>query len=307
MRPTTKIVSSPHGVLVLDKPLGLTSHAVVARVRRVLGTRKVGHAGTLDPAASGVLVIGVGSATRLLGYLTKDDKGYAATIRFGVATVSDDAEGEVTQVHSCVDITDDQVRTALAAQTGAILQVPSAVSAVKIDGQRAHALVRAGADVVIPARSVTVHSLDVSRIEHRGDYIDVDIAVECSAGTYIRAIARDAGDALGVGGHVRALRRTRSGSFTVADARPLESWSTLCEREARDTLMTPFEVANKALRVWEVDDEMARMVGHGAKLPWPADPTDDEMLALVHDRRLLALAQRSGSRLHYLAVFAETS
>jgi tRNA pseudouridine55 synthase len=212
-------LSTPEGLLVLDKPAGMTSHDVVARVRRLAGTSKVGHAGTLDPMATGVLVLGLGRATRLLGHLALHDKDYLATIRLGAATVTDDAEGEVTSTADPValaGVCDEAVAAGIAALTGALEQVPSAVSAVKVDGRRSYARVRAGEDVVLKARSVTVSSFTL--LERRG--ADLDVAVTCTTGTYVRALARDLGLALGVGGHLSALRRTRVGGFR--DMRTLE-------------------------------------------------------------------------------------
>src|SRR4051794_4818422 len=201
----------------------MTSHDVVARARRVLSVRKVGHAGTLDPMATGLLILGVGAATRLLGYVGGHDKTYEATIRLGQSTVTDDREGDVLTTTSTASLDDDAIRTALAAQTGPLQQVPSSVSAVKVDGRRSYDRVRAGEAVELAPRSVTVHRLDVHRIERpEPDLADVDVTVVCTAGTYIRAIARDAGAALGVGGHLTALRRTTSDPFTVAQAAPVE-------------------------------------------------------------------------------------
>ena len=213
----------PPGLLLVDKDGGMTSHDVVARARRVLSVRKVGHAGTLDPMATGLLVLGVGAATRLLGHVGGHDKTYEATIRLGQATVTDDREGEVVSTASTADLADDVVRAALAAQTGPLQQVPSSVSAVKVDGRRSYDRVRAGEAVELAPRSVTVHRLEVHRITRpEPDLLDVDVTVECTAGTYIRAIARDTGAALAVGGHLTALRRTTSGPFSVDRAAPVE-------------------------------------------------------------------------------------
>jgi tRNA pseudouridine55 synthase len=226
------------GLIVVDKPAGMTSHDVVARVRRLAKTRRVGHGGTLDPMATGVLIVGVNRATRLLTYVIGSQKSYTATIRLGETTVTDDAEGEVTATASAAGVTEAAIRAGLAAQIGEIDQVPSAVSAVKINGQRAYKRVRDGEDVDLPARKVTVHRLDVLDIRrpaHR-DVTDVDIDVTCSSGTYIRAIARDLGRALGVGGHLTALRRTAAGGFTLAEPVTLgPRWCWLppeCERRA---------------------------------------------------------------------------
>lgn len=216
-------VDVPPGLLLVDKAGGMTSHDVVARARRALSVRKVGHAGTLDPMATGLLVLGVGAATRLLGYVGGHDKTYEATIRLGRSTVTDDREGEVLATTSTAGVDDAAVTSALAAQTGPLQQVPSSVSAVKVAGRRSYDRVRAGEDVELQPRAVTVHRLDVHRITRpEPDLLDVDVTVVCSAGTYIRAIARDAGAALGVGGHLTALRRTASGPFSLADAAPVE-------------------------------------------------------------------------------------
>ncbi|MBA3799990.1 MAG: tRNA pseudouridine(55) synthase TruB, partial [Geodermatophilaceae bacterium] len=215
--------SGPDGLTIVDKPQGLTSHDVVARMRRLARTRKVGHAGTLDPMATGVLVLGLGRATRLLGYISGQDKAYTATIRLGVATVTDDAEGEVTSSSSAHEVGEDAIRVGLASLTGSIEQVPSSVSAIKVDGRRSYARVRAGEDVVLPGRPVTVFALDLITITRpTPDLIDLQVSVECSTGTYVRALARDLGTGLGVGGHLTALRRTRVGGFYIEEARTLE-------------------------------------------------------------------------------------
>jgi tRNA pseudouridine55 synthase len=210
------------GLVVVDKPGGLTSHAVVARVRRLAGTRKVGHAGTLDPMATGVLVLGVNRATRLLGHLMLTEKAYDATVRLGVATSTDDAEGEPTARAGTSGLDGPTVRAAAAAFVGELDQVPSAVSAVKVDGERAYARVRAGEDVELAPRRVTVHALAVHHVRLGDDVVDLDISVRCTSGTYIRAIARDLGAALGVGGHLTALRRTAVGPCDLGLARTLE-------------------------------------------------------------------------------------
>ncbi len=215
------------GLVVVDKPAGWTSHDVVGRVRRLAGTRRVGHAGTLDPMATGVLVLGVERATRLLHHLVLTDKAYTATVRLGVATVTDDAEGDVVSTAAANHVTEADVRQAMAALTGALMQVPSAVSAVKVGGQRAYARVRAGEAVELAARPVTVTQFAPVAFRRRGDVLDVDVVVECSSGTYVRALARDLGAALGVGGHLTALRRTRVGPFELSAARPLDDLAAL--------------------------------------------------------------------------------
>src|SRR4051812_34056899 len=223
MSPRRPDADVPPGLLLVDKAPGMTSHDIVARARRALSVRKVGHAGTLDPMATRLLILGVGTATRLLGYVGGHDKTYEATIRFGQATVTDDREGEVIATTSAAHVDDAAVRSVLAAQTGSLQQVPSSVSAVKVAGRRSYDRVRAGETVELAARAVTVHDLRVHRITRpTPDLVDVDVTVTCSAGTYIRAIARDVGAALGVGGHLTALRRTASGPFTVAQAAAVE-------------------------------------------------------------------------------------
>lgn len=212
----------PGGIVVVDKPAGWTSHDVVARLRRAFGTRRVGHAGTLDPMATGVLVVGVDWATKLLTYVVGSDKTYAATIRLGLATTTDDAEGEPLAAVDASGVSAAAVAQAVATLTGAISQRPSSVSAIKIDGRRAYARVRAGEDVVLPERPVTVRAFEVLDLRRDGECTDLDVVVTCSTGTYIRALARDLGDLLGVGGHLTVLRRTAVGPWTLAEARTLD-------------------------------------------------------------------------------------
>jgi tRNA pseudouridine55 synthase len=210
------------GLVVVDKPDGVTSHDVVGRCRRIFGTRKVGHAGTLDPMATGVLVVGIERATKILGLLTTTDKSYAATIRLGQTTSTEDAEGEVLQAVSAREVTDDQIGDAVAALRGEIAQVPSAVSAVKVGGKRAYKLVREGQTVELAPRNVRIERFDVLAVRRHDELVDVDVEVDCSSGTYIRALARDVGATLNVGGHLTALRRTRVGRFGLDQARTLD-------------------------------------------------------------------------------------
>lgn len=210
------------GLVVVDKPAGVTSHDVVGRCRRIFGTRKVGHAGTLDPMATGVLVVGIERATKILGLLTATDKSYAATMRLGQTTSTEDAEGEVLQTVSADDVTEAQVQQAVAALRGEIAQVPSAVSAVKVGGKRAYKLAREGQTVELAPRNVHIGRFDVVAVRRVDGLIDVDVEVDCSSGTYIRALARDIGAALGVGGHLTALRRTRVGRFGLDEAHTLD-------------------------------------------------------------------------------------
>jgi tRNA pseudouridine55 synthase len=285
----------PGGLVVVDKPGGITSHDVVARVRRLAHTRRVGHGGTLDPMATGVLVVGVERATRLLTYVIGSTKRYSATIRLGEATVTDDAEGEVTARASAADITEDQVRAELADLTGEIEQVPSAVSAIKVNGQRAYARVRAGEEVTLAARRVTVSRLVLGDLRAaEGDRLDLDVDVECSSGTYIRAIARDLGAALGVGGHLTALRRTAVGAFTLAEAFGLDA---LGERENPVTLPLSAAAARFFPRR-DADADEARVLGHGGPLepigiagPYAVFGPDGEVIAVVSEREGRAKAE----------------
>jgi tRNA pseudouridine55 synthase len=273
----------------------MTSHDVVARVRRLAHTRRVGHGGTLDPMATGVLVIGVERATRLLTYVIGSTKRYSATIRLGETTVTDDAEGDVTVSASAAGVTEDQVRAELANLTGEIEQVPSAVSAIKVNGRRAYARVRAGEEVQLAARPVTVSRLALGDLRPvDGGRLDLDVDVECSSGTYIRAIARDLGAALGVGGHLTALRRTAVGSFTIAEAETLESLS-----QADDPVTLPLSAA--AARFFprrDADADEARILGHGGPLtaigmagPYAVFGPDGEVIAVVSEREGRAKAE----------------
>ncbi|MGO1950266.1 MAG: tRNA pseudouridine(55) synthase TruB [Mycobacteriaceae bacterium] len=221
------------GLVVIDKPAGMTSHDVVSRCRRIFGTRRVGHSGTLDPMATGVLVVGVERGTKFLAHVVTHDKRYTATVRFGTSTVTDDVEGDVltsASPEAVAALTQDAVRGAFSRQSGDIMQRPSSVSSIRVNGRRAHELVREGVDVVLPARPVTVHGLVVEdvRLGAAGTAaVEADISVHCSSGTYIRSIARDVGEELGVGGHLRALRRTSVGPFDIADARTLDELSAV--------------------------------------------------------------------------------
>ena len=246
------------GILVVDKPSGWTSHDVVGRCRRLLGTRRVGHAGTLDPAATGVLVLGADRGTKFLTHLVAHDKAYTATVRLGLATVTDDAAGE--PLGEPVDATgtgEQDLARALAALTGDLQQVPSSVSAIKVDGKRSYARVRGGEAVELPARPVTVSRFGVLARRDQAPFVDLDVEVEVSSGTYVRALARDLGAALGVGGHLTALRRTRSGPFTLDDARTLE------QVEAHPSVLPLAEVARRLFPVRDLDEAEVRTIAHG--------------------------------------------
>jgi tRNA pseudouridine55 synthase len=213
-------MTTDDGFVIIDKPSGITSHDVVAQLRKKFGTKRVGHAGTLDPMATGVLVIGVNSATKFLQYITEGKKRYLATIRLGQSTTTDDREGDVLETHDWKNVTDEKIRAVLDSQVGTIMQKPSKVSAIKIAGERAYDLVRQGKEVDIPAREVTIYSLDILAIK-RNEFLDIDINVACSAGTYIRSIARDLGASLGVGGHLVALRRIEVSPFLETDCQSI--------------------------------------------------------------------------------------
>ncbi|MDI1459415.1 tRNA pseudouridine(55) synthase TruB [Catellatospora sp. KI3] len=251
------------GLIVVDKSPGMTSHDVVAKVRRIAGTRKVGHGGTLDPMATGVLVLGVGRATRLLTYVVGTDKVYRGTVRLGQSTVTDDAEGDVTASAPAGQVTEEQIRAGLAAQTGEVDQVPSAVSAIKVNGVRSYHRVRQGEQFELPARRVTISRIDVLNVTKLDDVVDVEVEVACSSGTYIRAIARDLGAALGVGGHLTALRRSAVGGFTLDESYTLEQLAELA-----DPVALPLAQAlTRAMPVRTVDADAARTVSHGGPLP----------------------------------------
>jgi tRNA pseudouridine55 synthase len=278
------------GLLVVDKPAGLTSHDVVARGRRLAGTRKVGHAGTLDPMATGVLVLGVERATKLLGHLALTTKEYAATIRLGQSTITDDAEGEVTGGAPADAVTEPDVLAGIVPLTGEILQVPSSVSAIKIDGQRSYARVRAGEAVELAARPVTVSRFDLLAVRREDGVLDLDVLVECSSGTYIRALARDLGAALGVGGHLTVLRRTRVGPFTLADAHTLPELEELAEQGKPLVIPLSAAVASSFPRR-DVPAEQARVLGHGGRLvaagiagTYGVFGPDGEVIALVAEK-----------------------
>lgn len=282
----------PAGLVVVDKPGGLTSHDVVARCRRLFGTRKVGHAGTLDPMATGVLVVGIERATKLLGLLTAADKSYTATIRLGQASSTDDAEGELLEPVPAAHLTDGQIGKAVAALRGDIKQVPSAVSAIKVGGQRAYKLAREGQQVELAARPVRIDRfevLDIRRVDALGaDVVDVDVVVDCSTGTYIRALARDVGADLGVGGHLTALRRTRVGRFGLDEARTLDQLTE--EPQLSYTLDAACQLAFPRR---ELTAQEAESASHGRALT-PAG-IDGVYAATAPDGRVIALLA-DGSR-----------
>jgi tRNA pseudouridine55 synthase len=261
-------VTAASGLIIVDKPRGMTSHDVVARIRRLAGTRRVGHAGTLDPMATGVLVIGVEKATRLLGHLALTRKEYSATIRLGQVTDTDDADGEIIAATPAGDVSAEALSAAARQLTGQIQQVPPGISAIKVAGQRAYRLTRQGAAPLLAPRTVTVTALRILAVRTAGDLVDVDVEVACSSGTYIRAIARDLGAALEVGGHLTALRRTRVGPYLLRAAASLDELAVSLR------LIGLEEAAAAAFPRRNLTAEEARMVSHGIRLPaaaaWPA-------------------------------------
>lgn len=275
----------------MDKPAGMTSHDVVARVRRIMGTRKVGHAGTLDPMATGVLVLGLERATKLLGHLALDTKAYLATIRLGSSTSTDDAEGERLFSADASGVSDEELSEAVAALTGDIAQVPSAVSAVKVNGRRAYELAREGRQVELEARPVTVSRFDPLAVHREeADVVDVDVLVECSSGTYVRALARDLGEALGVGGHLTRLRRTRVGPFGLATVRTVEALE-----EHPELSMDLDRAVGTAFPRVDVDADTARAVAHGQAISrsglsetYGVFAPDGHAVALLRDRDRVA-------------------
>ena len=278
----------PSGIVVVDKPQGLTSHQVVGRLRRLLGTRKVGHAGTLDPMATGVLILGVNRATRMLGHLALHDKAYLATIRLGESSSTDDAEGVIDVVGDASAIARDTIDAACEPLRGHISQVPSSVSAIKVNGQRAYKLVRDGEQVELKPRDVEVSSLVVLDVRHGDGVCDVDIAVSCSSGTYIRAIARDLGAALGVGGHLTALRRTRIGGYDLSRA------VSLTDDPPR--LMSMAEAARLSFPCLDVTESQASDVAVGRRLDVPVPAAVTGMISPDGDLMALYRPEGTGSR-----------
>jgi tRNA pseudouridine55 synthase len=302
----------PSGLVIVDKPGGMTSHDVVARLRRVAHTRRVGHAGTLDPMATGVLVIGIEKATRLLGHLMLTEKAYAATIRLGQSTTTDDAEGEPTGGSPAASVARDHLDAEIEKLTGDIQQVPSTVSAIKVNGQRAYKLTRAGQAPELAARPVTVYEFTVTGVRPVGDFLDVDARVRCSSGTYIRALARDLGTALGTGGHLTALRRAAVGPYDIAQAHTLKELEDQDQSSERAVLtdnpfVTPLaQAAAAAFPRLDLTAEDAGRLAHGARLNIPEGhpPGGLPVAAFAPDGTLIALVAAESGRLRSLAVFA---
>ncbi|MQS99779.1 tRNA pseudouridine(55) synthase TruB [Streptomyces jumonjinensis] len=297
----TERITPPDGLVIVDKPSGFTSHDVVAKMRGIARTRRVGHAGTLEPMATGVPVLGIERATKLLGHLALTEKEYLGTIRLGQNTVTDDAEGEITSSADASGIARDAIDAGVAALTGDIMQVPSKVSAIKIDGKRSYARVRGGEEFEIPARPVTVSSFRLYDVreavaEDGTAVLDLVVSVVCSSGTYIRALARDLGGGLGVGGHLTALRRTRVGPYG------LDAAKTLDQLQEELTVMPVADAANAAFARWEVDERRAKLLLNGVRLDMPS--YDRSPVAVFDPQgRLIALVEEERGKAKSLAVF----
>jgi len=278
------------GLLLVDKPAGMTSHDVVAKVRKLAGTRKVGHAGTLDPMATGLLVLGIESATKLLTFIVGADKTYEATIRLGASTITDDREGEVIEQASTAQlgsVSDESISAQLSKLRGVIQQVPSAVSAIKVNGERAYDRVRAGEVFELKSREVTISKLEVlGQIRREENYIDIDIIVDCSSGTYIRAIARDLGAALGVGGHLTQLRRTRIGAFDVSDALTLDGTSTQAL-----PIIQSVDAVKFLMPVIDSTTDQALAIRQGKRIIGEVD----QVAALISSDELIAVVESAGT------------
>jgi tRNA pseudouridine55 synthase len=289
--PTTSDTTS--GLVIVDKPPGLTSHDVVARIRRIAGTRRVGHAGTLDPMATGVLVVGVEKATKILGYLTLTEKEYQATIRLGQSTTTDDAEGEVVSSAPRL-VSEEEILSVVRSLTGPLMQVPPQVSAIKVNGQRAYKLTRAGQAPSLAARPVTVYSFAVGAVRPASDFTDVDATIHCSSGTYIRSLARDLGESLGTGGHLTALRRTQVGPYSITQAQSLEEQLVVLPLE---------QAAAQAFERRNLSEAEAKVLAHGGRLTPRGVP--GLAAAFAPDGALVALIDEDQSRARPVVVFAQ--
>jgi tRNA pseudouridine55 synthase len=295
------------GLVLIDKPSGWTSHDVVARLRKLAGTRRVGHAGTLDPMATGLLLIGVNSATKLLTFLVGENKTYEATIRLGASTITDDKESEFTEIanrDAVTALTQDRLELALNTLRGPIEQVPSSVSAIKVDGERAYAKVRSGDEVKLKARPITIHRFEVIGeprlvVDGENTFLDFDAVIDCSSGTYVRALARDLGSALGVGGHLTALRRTKIGSYLIEQAQNLDGLTA----EALSVL--PIEqAATQQFKVRELSDQEVIDLRHGKRLKVVSETETEPTAAIAADGSLVAMLTKSGNAVKSLVVFA---
>ena len=293
------------GLVLIDKPQGFTSHDVVAKMRGIAGTRRVGHAGTLDPMATGLLLLGINAGTKLLTFLVGEDKTYEATIRLGASTLTDDAEGEILAVADSAKLSQVDLRAvehALGALRGEIMQVPSSVSAIKVDGQRAYAKVRSGDEVKLAARPVTVSRFDLvsslRKVEtSAGTFLDFDAVIDCSSGTYIRALARDLGNSLGVGAHLTVLRRTRVGRYSIGDAKSLSDLN-------RDNfeVKSMYESVEEGFDLLELSEQQVIDIRHGKQIS--ANVAAETRIAATHAGEVIAILEKAGSQLKSTVVFA---
>ncbi len=301
------------GLVLIDKPEGWTSHDIVAKTRRFAGTRAVGHAGTLDPMATGLLILGVNSATKLLTFLVGATKTYEATIRLGASTVTDDRESEYLSIADPAAVqalSAEVIEAAMDTLRGPILQVPSSVSAIKVDGQRAYAMVRSGEEVTLKSRPVEVTRFELLgvpefRLQDDHGFCDLNVVIDCSSGTYVRALARDLGERLGVGGHLTALHRTRIGKYQVAEAQPMQSVN------AENLRVVPAaQAASELFTVRNLNDQEVVDLRHGKQIPL-GDTSPDASLPIAGigpDGTLSAILTTAGPRLKSLVVFQpETS
>ncbi len=286
------------GLVFIDKPSGWTSHDIVAKLRGIAGTRRVGHAGTLDPMATGLLILGIDAGTKLLTFLVGADKTYEARIRLGASTITDDAEGEITSTADASAISGAQIELALEDLRGEIMQVPSSVSAIKVDGERAYAKVRGGDEVKLAPRPITIHRFEITSAPVVVDgFLDFDAIIECSSGTYVRALARDLGAALKVGGHLTALRRTRVGDYLVEDALSME---TLTRENLKVTPLLDSALAN--FEKFDLTEQQEIDLRHGKKID---GSIGSEIAAAVRGDKLVAMIESAGSKLKSAVVFAE--
>lgn len=301
MATSAEETKAPAGFVLVDKPAGLTSHDVVARARRIFTTRKIGHAGTLDPMATGVLVLGVNAGTRLLGHLSLADKTYVGTIRLGAASSTDDKEGELGPVRDSSHVSAENIELVLGTLRGEIMQRPSSVSAIKIDGQRAYARVRNGQLVEIPERKITVYQLDVIGVVREGHFTDIEVITKVSSGTYIRAIARDLGEALGVGGHLTSLRRTSTGPFSETICHNLEDLASMDNPWVK--VLPLAKISEMIWPIFTLTKEESSAVRMGQRIAWP-EGFAQPMIALIDSEgELAALADKRDSSCSYIAVF----
>ena len=298
MNQTKQANSEVNGFVIVDKPAGMTSHDVVHQIRKIAKTKKVGHAGTLDPDATGVLVVGLGKATRLLTFIVADNKTYQATIRLGQSRTTDDAQGEIIETKSCQELNENLIKSEIEKFVGDIEQIPSSVSAIKVDGKRAYDLVRQGENVTLLPRSIHISAIDIHEINKVEDFIDVSVTVHCSSGTYIRALARDLGNNLNVGGHLTGLRRTQSGQWSITNAQKLV--------DLKSSNMTVISMAQVAISIFPSvtigNDETQDFI-HGRSVRVTHTPA--ETIAVVDKKpSLVALAHGDGVMLKPHTVFA---